>query len=141
MTCIHLYVGSTGLAVFSAIVTFFFIRPIEHDGMEDEDRKVRSLYPPSLPSFQSLWSSHVHPVPRIPRAARLRHVSDGSHGDRDGLHVFGHRREEGADHRLRPFPPLPMTTSYLGLTIFTSFLNWCIYEHCCDAVLSHLYMS
>ncbi|RPD61157.1 metabolite transporter [Lentinus tigrinus ALCF2SS1-7] len=34
------WIGS-GLAIFSAIITFFFIRPIEHDGMEDEDRKFR----------------------------------------------------------------------------------------------------
>ena len=28
-----------GLAIFSALVTFFFIRPLSHDGMADEDRK------------------------------------------------------------------------------------------------------
>ena len=32
------------LAVFSALVTFFFIRPLNHDGMEAEDRAVRPLY-------------------------------------------------------------------------------------------------
>ena len=30
-----------GLAIFSALVTFFFIRPLSHDGMADEDRKFR----------------------------------------------------------------------------------------------------
>ena len=34
------WVGS-GLAIFSALVTFFFIRPLSHDGMADEDRKFR----------------------------------------------------------------------------------------------------
>ena len=30
-----------GLAIFSALVTFFFIRPLSHDGMADEDEKFR----------------------------------------------------------------------------------------------------
>ncbi|QRW03638.1 Sugar (and other) transporter [Ceratobasidium sp. AG-Ba] len=34
------WVGS-GLAVFSALVTLFFIRPLSHDGMQDEDEKFR----------------------------------------------------------------------------------------------------
>jgi len=34
------WVGS-GLAVFSALITFFFIRPIGHDGMEAEDQAFR----------------------------------------------------------------------------------------------------
>ncbi|KAG9128385.1 hypothetical protein FRC07_014798 [Ceratobasidium sp. 392] len=35
------WVGS-GLAVFSALITFFFIRPLSHDGMKDEDEKFRA---------------------------------------------------------------------------------------------------
>ena len=35
----------SALAVISALVTFFFIRPLNHDGMEAEDRAVRHLYP------------------------------------------------------------------------------------------------
>ncbi|KAG8708476.1 hypothetical protein FRC08_018865, partial [Ceratobasidium sp. 394] len=35
------WVGS-GLAVFSALITFFFIRPLSHDGMRDEDEKFRA---------------------------------------------------------------------------------------------------
>ena len=31
------------LAIFSAIITFFFIRPLSHDGMAQEDREVRVL--------------------------------------------------------------------------------------------------
>ncbi|PFH52919.1 hypothetical protein AMATHDRAFT_1657 [Amanita thiersii Skay4041] len=34
------WVGS-GLAILSAIVTFLFIKPLTHDGMEEEDRKFR----------------------------------------------------------------------------------------------------
>ncbi|KAJ3889792.1 metabolite transporter [Lentinula edodes] len=34
------WVGS-GLAVLSALITFFFIRPLSHDGMADEDEKFR----------------------------------------------------------------------------------------------------
>jgi len=34
------WVGS-GLAIFSALVTFFFIRPLSHDGMAAEDEKFR----------------------------------------------------------------------------------------------------
>ncbi|TFK40017.1 putative metabolite transporter [Crucibulum laeve] len=34
------WIGS-GLAVLSAIVTFFFIKPLSHDGMVEEDRKFR----------------------------------------------------------------------------------------------------
>ena len=29
-----------GLAIFSAIITFLFIRPLSHDGMAEEDRQV-----------------------------------------------------------------------------------------------------
>ncbi len=29
------------LAIFSAIITYFFIRPLSHDGMAEEDRKFR----------------------------------------------------------------------------------------------------
>ena len=36
------WIGS-GLAVLSAIVTFLFIRPLEHDGMLEEDAKVCSI--------------------------------------------------------------------------------------------------
>jgi hypothetical protein len=31
---------ASGLAIFSALVTFFMIRPLSHDGMVDEDIKV-----------------------------------------------------------------------------------------------------
>lgn len=31
----------TALAIVSAIITFFFIRPLSHDGMAEEDRKFR----------------------------------------------------------------------------------------------------
>jgi len=34
------WVGS-GLAILSALITFFFIRPLSHDGMADEDAKFR----------------------------------------------------------------------------------------------------
>ncbi|KIK62441.1 hypothetical protein GYMLUDRAFT_41882 [Collybiopsis luxurians FD-317 M1] len=34
------WVGS-GLAIFSALITLFFIRPLSHDGMADEDEKFR----------------------------------------------------------------------------------------------------
>jgi len=34
------WVGS-GLAVVSALITFFFIRPLSHDGLIEEDRKFR----------------------------------------------------------------------------------------------------
>ncbi|KAM5538502.1 hypothetical protein V8D89_007835 [Ganoderma adspersum] len=34
------WIGSA-LAIFSAIITYFFIRPLSHDGMEEEDRKFR----------------------------------------------------------------------------------------------------
>ncbi|KAI0370362.1 metabolite transporter [Pilatotrama ljubarskyi] len=34
------WIGS-GLAIFSALVTFFFIRPLSHDGMAEEDRQFR----------------------------------------------------------------------------------------------------
>ncbi|KZP00429.1 MFS general substrate transporter [Calocera viscosa TUFC12733] len=34
------WVGS-GLAILSALITFFFIRPVDHDGMEAEDREFR----------------------------------------------------------------------------------------------------
>ncbi|KAI0749498.1 metabolite transporter [Daedaleopsis nitida] len=34
------WIGS-GIAVLSALITFFFIRPISHDGMVEEDRKFR----------------------------------------------------------------------------------------------------
>ncbi|KAE9401531.1 putative metabolite transporter [Gymnopus androsaceus JB14] len=34
------WVGS-GLAILSALITFFFIRPLSHDGMADEDEKFR----------------------------------------------------------------------------------------------------
>ena len=34
------WVGS-GLAIFSALVTFFFIRPLSHDGMTHEDIEFR----------------------------------------------------------------------------------------------------
>jgi len=34
------WVGS-GLAILSALIVFFFIDPIKHDGMEEEDRKFR----------------------------------------------------------------------------------------------------
>lgn len=33
------YVGS-GLAILSALVTFFFIQPLSHDGMQVEDQAV-----------------------------------------------------------------------------------------------------
>lgn len=33
------YVGS-GLAVLSALITFFFIQPLSHDGMKAEDQAV-----------------------------------------------------------------------------------------------------
>ena len=33
------YVGS-GLAILSALITFFFIRPLSHDGMQVEDQAV-----------------------------------------------------------------------------------------------------
>ena len=29
------------LAIFSAVITYFFIRPLSHDGMAEEDRKFR----------------------------------------------------------------------------------------------------
>lgn len=32
---------ASGLAVFSAIITFFFIRPLSHDGMAAEDEAFR----------------------------------------------------------------------------------------------------
>ncbi|KAH9917111.1 metabolite transporter [Epithele typhae] len=35
------WIGS-GLAVLSAAITFFFVRPLSHDGMEREDREFRS---------------------------------------------------------------------------------------------------
>ena len=34
------WVGS-GLAILSALITFFFIRPLSHDGLEQEDRLFR----------------------------------------------------------------------------------------------------
>lgn len=34
------WVGS-GLSVLSAIITFFLIRPLTHDGMQEEDEKFR----------------------------------------------------------------------------------------------------
>ena len=34
------YVGS-GMAILSALVVFFFVHPLSHDGMADEDRKFR----------------------------------------------------------------------------------------------------
>lgn len=34
---------ASGLAVLSALVTFFFIRPLSHDGMIEEDEKVLQL--------------------------------------------------------------------------------------------------
>ena len=30
-----------GLSLLSAIIIFFFLKPISHDGMVEEDRKVR----------------------------------------------------------------------------------------------------
>lgn len=33
---------ASGLAVFSAIITFFFIRPLSHDGMAKEDEEFRA---------------------------------------------------------------------------------------------------
>jgi hypothetical protein len=33
------WVGS-GLAILSALITFFFIRPLSHDGMNEEDANV-----------------------------------------------------------------------------------------------------
>ena len=34
---------SVGLAILSAIITFFFVQPLEVDGMEKEDRLVRTV--------------------------------------------------------------------------------------------------
>lgn len=34
------WIGS-GLAILSALITLFFIRPLTHDGMAEEDRKFR----------------------------------------------------------------------------------------------------
>jgi hypothetical protein len=31
---------ASGLAILSALITFFFIRPLDHDGMAAEDEKV-----------------------------------------------------------------------------------------------------
>jgi hypothetical protein len=34
------WVGS-GLAILSALITYFFIKPLTHDGMKEEDQKFR----------------------------------------------------------------------------------------------------
>lgn len=39
--CVSLISIRTALAIFSAIITYFFIRPLSHDGMAEEDRKFR----------------------------------------------------------------------------------------------------
>lgn len=38
------WIGS-GLAVLSALVTFFFVKPLTHDGMKAEDEAVRVYIP------------------------------------------------------------------------------------------------
>lgn len=50
-----------GLAVLSALVTFFFIQPLTTDGMEVEDRKVWSPY-----SKFGIFHDGLTTVPRIP---------------------------------------------------------------------------
>ena len=51
-----------GMAVASALVTFFFIKPLDHDGMEREDRLVckavslvMELYSYLFGSSASIW--------------------------------------------------------------------------------------
>jgi len=61
------WVGS-GLAVVSALITFFFIRPLSHDGLIEEDRKFREYleehgYDTSKMGFKddSEWSQESLP--------------------------------------------------------------------------------
>jgi len=79
------WVGS-GLAILSAIVTFFFVVPLTHDGMHAEDIAVRSLLPLLLPQHHRYQVLRFRLtllfilVPRIPRATRIRHERHGSPG-------------------------------------------------------------
>lgn len=50
-----LRLAHAGLAILSAIITFFFVRPIDHDGMEDEDRKVGFILFVRLRPFPLSW--------------------------------------------------------------------------------------
>jgi hypothetical protein len=62
------WVGS-GLAILSALITFFFIRPLTHDGLEEEDRQFREYleahgYDTSTMGFKEEgddWSEQLPP--------------------------------------------------------------------------------
>lgn len=54
------YVGS-GLAILSALVTFFFIQPLSHDGMQVEDQAVSlTVSKPQIPTNILALSSSVN---------------------------------------------------------------------------------
>jgi MFS family permease len=69
------WVGS-GLAILSALITFFFIRPLTTDGMAEEDRKVRVFFA-SVCSIGIADGSCAQTVPRVPHRAWLRRQPDG----------------------------------------------------------------
>lgn len=64
---------ASGLAVLSAIIVIFLVKPLTHDGMKEEDAKVCDCLSYCLREVHA--PNHV--VPGIPRRARFRCLIHG----------------------------------------------------------------
>jgi hypothetical protein len=73
----HLNMCRVGLAVLSAIITFYFIVPLTNDGMEKEDAEVGRLVV-ILVSLLVTSSLFTVTVPCLSRKAWLRYFPNGS---------------------------------------------------------------
>lgn len=67
---------ASGLAILSAIIVYFLVTPLDHDGMKEEDAKVRNcqIVPPIT---HNVYTPH-NIVPRIPRSAWFQCLTYGS---------------------------------------------------------------
>ena len=63
---------ASGLAILSATVVFFFVKPLSHDGMAAEDEAVSVLYRAPL-KYLDICSS----VSLVLGGERIRYFSDG----------------------------------------------------------------